>query len=160
MQARTPTPRWTVLKTALSLALCGASLAFTPATAQDAAPTAQAAVKALPGDDFFGYVNGDWLAKTEIPADRGNWSSGAELAEQTNARIIKLIEESASQPAGSEARKVGDLYASFMNEAAIESHGVAPLQEELKKLGAIKDKAGLARALGGILRADVDPLNH
>ena len=160
MQTRTQTLRWNALKTAVTLALCGASLAFTPAIAQQAAaPAAPMAAKAMPGDDFYAYVNGDWLAKTEIPADRGSWGAGAELAEQTNMRIIKLIEEAASQPAGSEARKVGDLYASFMNEAAIEAHGIAPLQAELKKLGAIKDKTGLAKALGASLRADVDPLN-
>ncbi|UGQ47523.1 M13 family metallopeptidase [Massilia endophytica] len=152
-------PRWTVLKTALTVALCGASLALTPAFADQATPAAQAAMKVAPGEDFYGYANGDWLSKTEIPADRGSWGSGAALAEETNQRIVKLVEAAASAPAGSDARKAADVYTSFMDEAGIETQGTAALQAELKKIAAIRDKAGLTRALGGSLRADVDPLN-
>nr|WP_229496424.1 M13 family metallopeptidase [Massilia polaris] len=46
----------------------------------------------MPGDDFFAYANADWLAKTEIPADRSGWGAGAALAEETNDRIRKMIE--------------------------------------------------------------------
>jgi endothelin-converting enzyme/putative endopeptidase len=94
--------RWTPIKTAITMALCGAALAFTPAIAQQAAAGSvqRSAAAVLPGDDFFGYVNADWLAKTEIPADRSAWSAGSVLAESTNERIVKLIEELASrQPA-------------------------------------------------------------
>ena len=45
-----------------------------------------------PGDDFFNYANGDWLAKTEIPADRSSWGTFAMMAEDTNSRIVKMIE--------------------------------------------------------------------
>ncbi|NHZ63944.1 M13 family metallopeptidase [Massilia genomosp. 1] len=154
---------WTPLKTALTLALCGASLAFAPAhgAGQDAAPAAKAiTAPVLPGDDFFAYANGDWLAKTEIPADRSSWGAFAAMAETTNARIVKLIEEvSADKKARGDARKVADFYNTFMDEAAIEAKGVAPLKPLLAKIDAIKDKASLTRALGQSLRADVDPLN-
>ncbi|MDQ1835307.1 M13 family metallopeptidase [Massilia scottii] len=154
---------WTPIKTALSLALCGASLAFAPAhgAGQDAAPAAKASTApVLPGDDFFAYANGDWLAKTEIPADRSSWGAFAAMAETSNARIVKLIDEvAADKKAKGEARKVADFYSTFMDEAAIEAKGTAPLKPLLAKIDAIQDKAQLVRALGASLRADVDPLN-
>ena len=58
-----------------------------------------------------------------------------------------------------DARKVADFYASFMDEASIESKGIAPLKPELDAIAAIADKRDLARVIGGTLRADVDPLN-
>ena len=143
---------WTPLKSAIALALCGASLAFAPAHGQSAPPAAKAATalpQVLPGDDFFAYANGDWLAKTEIPADRSSWGAFAMMAETTNARIVKLIEEQAANKASKgEPRKVADFYTAFMDEAGIEAKGVAPLKPVLAKIDAIKDKAALTRGLG------------
>lgn len=156
------TNRITPLKLALTLAFCGATLGLAPAIAQQAAPTqatpAPSAVP-LPGDDFFGYVNANWLAKTEIPADKGSWGAGSALGDETNGRIVKLIEETAAKNPTGDARRVTDFYRAFMNEAAIEAAGTASLVPELKKIDAIKDKAGLVQALGASVRADVDPLN-
>ena len=154
---------WTPLKSAIALALCGASFAFAPSfAAGQATPSAAtaAAPQVLPGDDFFAYANADWLAKTEIPADRSSWGAFAAMAETSNERIRTLVEAQAANKGGKgEPRKVADFYTSFMDEAAIEAKGVAPLKPVLAKIDAIADKAGLARALGGSLRADVDPLN-
>jgi endothelin-converting enzyme/putative endopeptidase len=153
--------RWTPIKTAITMALCGAALAFTPAIAQQAAAGSvqRSAAAVLPGDDFFGYVNADWLAKTEIPADRSAWSAGSVLAESTNERIVKLIEELATKSPAGDARRVADYYKSFMDEATIESKGPAVLAPTLEKIAAIKDKAALTKALGASVRADVDALN-
>jgi putative endopeptidase len=153
---------WTPIKTAAVIALFGATLgaahAQPPAAPAAAAP--QAAIAVLPGDDFFAYANAEWLAKTEIPADRGAISSGAQLAEATNARIAKMIESlAADKNAKGEARMVADFYNAFMDEAGIEAKGTAPLKPGLAKIDAIKDKAALVKALGGTLRADVDALN-
>jgi endothelin-converting enzyme/putative endopeptidase len=117
---------------------------------------------AVPGDDFYGLANGTWLATTEIPADRGGWSSGAVLAEDTNRRLVALLEDAArnrstATPAG---RMAADFYTAYLDEAGIESRDLAPLQPLLRKIAAIGDKAALARALGESLRADVDPLNN
>ena len=157
---------WTPIKSAIALALCGASLAFAPAHAagQVTLPPqpslAPQVPSVLPGDDFFGYANADWLAKTEIPADRSSWGAFAAMAEVTNERIVKLIEaQAASKSSSGEARKVADFYTSFMDEAGIEAKGVAPLKPLLARIDAIKDRASLTRALGASLRADVDPLN-
>jgi predicted metalloendopeptidase len=156
---------WTPIKTAITVALCGAACAYAPsfAAGQAAAPTAekQASMTALPGDDFFVYANGEWLAKTAIPADKGGWGAMGALAEDTNTRIVKMIDElAASKGASGEARKVADYYSAYMNEAAIEQKGAAPVKPMLAKIDAIKDKAGLVRALGESLQADVDPLNN
>ncbi|HEY1092745.1 MAG TPA: M13 family metallopeptidase [Burkholderiaceae bacterium] len=131
-------------------------------SADDRPAPAAAAAKATqqPGDDFFRYVNGEWLDKTEIPADRSSWGAGGILIEETNKRIVKLIEAAAADKnAKGEARQVADFYTAFMDEAGIEAKGLAPLQPALEKIAAIKDKADLTRALGGQLRADVDALN-
>jgi len=156
---------WTPIKTAVALALCGAAFAFAPAHAAGQAATTAAPVKPagavmLPGDDFYAYANGEWMAKTEIPADRGSWGAMAALADETNARIVKLIEEASSnKSANADARKVADFYNAYMNETAIEAAGLTALKPRLATIEAIKDRAGLSRVLGEFLRADVDPLN-
>ncbi|WP_292041393.1 M13 family metallopeptidase [Massilia sp. UBA6681] len=155
---------WTLNKTAITLALCGAfAMAPSYAAEQSAAavaPATPAGAVVLPGDDFYAYANGEWMARTEIPADRGSWGSMAVLAEDTNARIVKLIEDTAaSKSATPEARKVADFYTAYMNEAAIESAGLAALKPRLDRIEAMEDRAALSRVLGEFLRADVDPLN-
>ena len=136
---------------ALAFALCGAAFAC----------TGQALVAPLPGDDFFAHVNSEWLAKTPIPPDRSSWSAFSALGEVTNQRIIALIEgQVADKTAKGDARKVADYYAAFMDEAAINAKGAAPLWPALARISAIGDKTALASALGASLRADVDPLNN
>src|SRR5256884_455798 len=116
---------------------------------------------AAPGEDFFRSANGNWLKATEIPPDRSSYGTSAMLAELTTQRRVDLIRAAADgAAAGSEAAKIGDYYASFMDEAAIESKGLRPLEPALRSVDSIADRAGLARALGATLRADVDVLNN
>jgi putative endopeptidase len=115
-----------------------------------------------PGNDFFAYANGAWVKTTEIPPDRSSYSTGTMLEELTSQRTAALIKQAAGRraPAGSEARKIGDYYSSYMDEASIEAKGLRPLQPTLDLIAAIEDKEALARALGGTLRADVDVFNN
>ncbi|HEY6250842.1 MAG TPA: M13 family metallopeptidase [Candidatus Angelobacter sp.] len=115
-----------------------------------------------PGDDFYDYANGAWIKRTEIPPDRASVGVFTSLADLANKRTDDLIEEAAKSKAapGSSARQIADLYDSFMNEADIESRGLAPVKAHLDSIRAIKDKHELARALGESLRADVDALNN
>ncbi len=114
-----------------------------------------------PGDDFFRYANGAWLKATEIPPDRSSYGPAEQLTELTAERTAELVRNAAAAAAaGSEARKIGDYYASFMDEAAIEKKGLEPLQPTLRRIDALKDRAGLSQALGATLRADVDVLNN
>ena len=115
-----------------------------------------------PGDDFFAWANGGWLKRTAIPPDRSSTGTMELMAERTAKRTAELIEEAARSkaPAGSDARKVGDTYAAFLDEAAIEKKGLAPLRPALDRIAALPDAAALSRFLGESLRADVDVLNN
>jgi predicted metalloendopeptidase len=116
---------------------------------------------ATPGDDFFGYANGGWLKRTEIPADRGSYGVGHQVADLTDKRTAALIQAAAASkaPAGSELRKIADCYTSYMDEGAIEAKGLSPLKPILASIEGIGDRQALARYLGTTLRADVDVLN-
>jgi predicted metalloendopeptidase len=113
-----------------------------------------------PGDDFFAYANGGWFQRTEIPADRSSFGVWDVLFDAARDHTIEIIQEAArSTEAKSDAKRIGDFYSSFMDEAGIEAKGATPLQPELAAIAAIGDKQQLARALGQSLRADVDALN-
>jgi putative endopeptidase len=113
-----------------------------------------------PGDDFFRHANGSWLKATEIPPDRGSFGGSDVLYDQSQQRTKAMLEEaSEGKAAGSDERKAGDYYASYMDEAAIEKRGLSPLVPTLDAIKAIADRRSLARWIGQSLRADVDPLN-
>jgi putative endopeptidase len=144
---------------ALTLAAAVAGAA-TPAPSRHGLDLAGIDRLVAPGDDFFRYANGAWVKATEIPPDRSSYGPAEQLAELTAERTAELVRNTAAAPAGSEARKIGDYYASFMDEAGIEKQGLEPLQPALRRIDAIKDRAQLAQALGATLRADVDVLNN
>ena len=102
-----------------------------------------------PQDDFFEYLNGKWLKSTEIPADKASWGSFMQLRENTLPRLRGIIEKSAaSNPAAAtDAQRIGDFYASFMDEARLETLGATPLKSELDKIAALKDKSELPAVL-------------
>jgi putative endopeptidase len=135
----------------------------TPTTAAGASGVDRAGMdpSVQPGDDFFGYANGGWIKTHEIPADRATYGTGSIVQELTSKRTAELIAEAARDaPAGSDARKVGDYYGSYLDEAAIAARGAAPLAPALERIAAIADRRALATALGATLRADVDVLNN
>ena len=110
-----------------------------------------------PGDDFYNYVNGAWMARTEIPADRSSWGGFAILRNLSDERTRKVIEDAAANP-GSDpvTAKIGDTYASFMDAAAIEKAGATPLKPYLAKIAAINSQTDLARAFGDATRHGID----
>ncbi|TCS12699.1 M13 family metallopeptidase [Caulobacter sp. BK020] len=112
-----------------------------------------------PGDDFWTYANGTAIKANPIPADRSSYGVGAILTEQAAKRTVDLIQAAAKDGGSPEARKVGDYYASYMDEAAIEKAGLAPMTAGLARIAAIKTRTDLATVLGGNIRADVDALN-
>src|SRR4249919_3944752 len=83
---------------------------------------------------------------------------GVELAEKRNAEIIQNIGKD-NPAAGTDARKIADYYAAYMNDGAIESKGLSAIDADLKAIDDIADKTALSRALGEQVRADTDPLN-
>jgi putative endopeptidase len=114
-----------------------------------------------PGDDFNAYANGGWIRSSPMPADKASYGVFAVLADETRKQTVALIQQAADSGASAseEARKTGDFYSSYMDEAAIESKGIAPLKPKLDEVAAIKDRRDLARVIGSRIRADVDPLN-
>ncbi len=112
-----------------------------------------------PGDDFFAYANGAWLKATEIPAGKERWSARNEIEVLTRQRVGKLLDDARAAPSGSDARKVADYRAAYLNQAAIDAKGLASIKPLLDSIDRVKDKAALTRALGRGMRADVDPLN-
>ena len=101
-----------------------------------------------PGDDFNEYANGTYLRTTEIPADKSRFGPFDVLYENAQSQLKSIIETSAANPANENARKVGALYASFMDEAKIEQLGATPLAADLAVVKAITDHAGMARLMG------------
>ena len=114
-----------------------------------------------PGDNFFRYANGQWLKTAQIPADRSSTGTFLKVFEHAEKNTAELIRSAgAGHPAaGSNARKIADYYAAWMDTATIEQHGLAPLKPELAQIDAIASRTDLARVLGSRLRADVDPIN-
>jgi putative endopeptidase len=81
-----------------------------------------------PQDDLFRHVNGRWIERTEIPADRARYGSFLVLHEQAEQAVRDIIIESQGAEPGTEQRKVGDLYASFLDTDRIEALGADPLR--------------------------------
>jgi hypothetical protein len=116
---------------------------------------------ARPGDDFYTYANGAWVKRTEIPADRASVGSFLVAFNTTEGQLNTLIAGIlASNPApGTDAQKIRDYYRAYLDTAAIDAKGMAPLKGDLARYAAIQSKTDLARVLGENLRADTDPLN-
>jgi putative endopeptidase len=115
-----------------------------------------------PGDNFFDYTNGAWLKTAQIPTDRSSTGAFLDVFETTEKHTADLIRNAGigNPAAGSNARKIADYYAAYMDTAAIDKAGLATLKPELDAVEAIGTRADLARVLGSRLRADVDPINN
>ncbi|MEO6918521.1 MAG: M13 family metallopeptidase [Collimonas sp.] len=96
-----------------------------------------------PQDDFYSYVNGAWLKKTEIPADKSSWDAFYEVVEHTLDQLHTIIDGLSADKnltPGSNQQKIADLYASYMDEPALETLGIKPLQAEFAKVDALTAK--------------------
>ena len=114
-----------------------------------------------PQDDLYKFVNGAWLAKTEIPADRGTYGGFYEAIDRTQDRLKEIVESAAKAPArkpGSDEQKLGDFYIAFMDEARANKLGRAPLEPELARVDAIASKADLARHMARMLMLNMTTL--
>ena len=101
--------------------------------------------KVRPQDDLSGYVNGKWFATTEIPPDKAAYSAGSKIYDDTQLQLRGIVEKESAQahPKPGAPQRIGDFYASFMDEARLEQLGVKPLQGELANIAALKDKKEL-----------------
>ncbi len=101
-----------------------------------------------PQADFYRYMNGKWLTTFSIPPDRSNYGVFTKLADDAEKNLRTIIEESATspnRPEGSDAQKVGDMYASFMDSTRIESLGLSPIAQDLERVTRAASAADLVR---------------
>jgi putative endopeptidase len=156
----------TPLAFAVAFALAGGAHALSP-IASSAFDPASLDAKFQPCEDFYDHVNAKWIAANPIPGDRTRWGTFDELREASLNAQHKLIEAPtvAKAAKGTIEQKLGDFFASGMDEAAIDQAGIAPLRPELAKIAAIKTAADLgsymidahARGLGGYFGFGASP---
>ncbi|MFA5968756.1 MAG: M13 family metallopeptidase [Sphingomonas sp.] len=103
----------------------------------------QAGVK--PGDDFWTFANGGWAARTEIPGDKASVGYSNVLTDEAEINVRKILDDMAANPGtyAQTGKQVGDFYATWMDEAAIDAKGTAPLKPYLARIAAVTDAAGL-----------------
>ena len=162
------------MKKLLAGACCALSLAACHKQASDTAPTESASsvpaagsgvdralfdTSVRPQDDLYHAIDGTWLKNTPIPADKSNYGAFTKLADDAEAQLRSIIEELAAkagkQP-GSVEQKIGDYYAAFMDEAKAEQLGLAPIEPELARIAAIKDKKELPVLMAELVRKGVN----
>jgi len=110
-----------------------------------------------PQDDLFGHVNGRWLAEYQIPADRATDGAFRTLYDRAEEQIRDLINQAADSgaAAGTDEQRIGDLYASFMDEETVRERGLAPLLDELAAIDTPDTPEALAGVLGALQRTGV-----
>ncbi|SKB61492.1 putative endopeptidase [Sphingobacterium nematocida] len=123
----------------LTAALTGATVAF--AQQHQAINLSLMDQGVRPQDDFYNYVNGNWMKSVEIPSDKARWGSFDELRENTDIAALKILKASLQTnfTKGSDGQKIADLYRSFVDFDTRNKLGVEPIQEQLNKIDAIKN---------------------
>lgn len=108
--------------------------------------------KTAPGQDFYNYVNSEWLSSVQMPRDKLSIGSAEELTEKSDEVVRTMIEGIiAAKPApGTLARKIADMYASALDEKTVEARGIAPLQPYLDRIRALKTRDELVTLMGVI----------
>jgi putative endopeptidase len=112
-----------------------------------------------PQDDLFRHVNGAWLANTPLPPDRASYGTLTELSDRAEANLHTLVDGLVAQKArraGAPEQQIADLYASFMDEAAVNRLGAAPLAPRLAAIDAVKTPTDLAALLGSLAMQGLD----
>jgi predicted metalloendopeptidase len=110
-------------------------------------------------DDFFQHLNAKWLSTTDIPADKPSWGSFTKVYDDTQSKLLAIIESSAkdeSKAAGSDAQRIGDFYASFMDEKKIEALGMTPIAAEMANISALTDKQDIAALMARMTKIRVN----
>jgi len=111
-----------------------------------------------PQDDLFGHLNGRWLAEYVMPADRATDGAFRQLYDRAEEQVREIITRAAAianRAADGDEQRIGDLYASFLDEESVEARGLAPLLEELAAIDAATDPAALTRVIGRLQRTGV-----
>ncbi len=126
--------------------------------ADDASPALAKPARAQ--DDLFGAVNGSWMAQTEIPADKADYGVWAQISDETDQRLRAIVDElsSGTLAEGGAKRQIALFYRAFVDEAAIDRAGLAPIQPLLAQIDQINNKAELATHFGRVQGVAQTPL--
>lgn len=108
-----------------------------------------------PQDDLFQYVNGSWIERTKLPEDKARYGTFDVLNDGAELAIRQILDESRTAPEGSEARKVGDLYSSFLDEERVEGLGVKPLVDRLTQVEGVSSINELMSLIGRLQRRGI-----
>jgi putative endopeptidase len=112
-----------------------------------------------PCSDFYQFSSGGWMKNNPIPADRSTWAVFSTLNASNEDALHQILEDAAkdkSAAPGSNRQKIGDFYASCMNEPLIEATGTKPLDPEFERIAAIKDIPGLQAEIAHLQRSGVN----
>lgn len=152
-----PLRRTTALLTVLAFAV---SLTVTAPSIANSGNVDEIDSSIKPGEDFYRYANARWLKAATIPAGQSRYDDRAMLAEKTSLRVRDLIQDAAAshRAKGSLTQKVGDYYASFMDQDGIAAKGLTPLTNDLASITKITNKQSLSGYLGATLNTEVDGL--
>jgi len=133
---------------ASALLLAQTALAADPPALTSGVDLASFDPSVRPQDDFFRSVNGGWLKRTEFPADKAYIGSFDVIHEKIQGELRAIVEAAATAPKDADARRIGVLYASFMDEAAVEKAGLAPLADELAAIDRLASPSQVAAGMG------------
>jgi predicted metalloendopeptidase len=112
-----------------------------------------------PQDDFYQYVNGTWLEKTEIPADKSNYGAFTELYDKAQKDLRVIIEEAANltnRVVGTDEQKVGDFYLSYMDTLLTEELGISPLKAEMERIKGLESKEDVVQHIAHCIKTGIE----
>jgi len=139
--------RYLVLASTMIAAVPAAAPAATPRYAPFGLELQDMDTKVKPGDSFFEYAEGTWLRNHPIPADKTGAGYNFELPDEIELQVKKMVEGVTANPTSPIARKIGDAYAAWMDEAGIEARGLTPLKPYLAKIDAVSNRDQLLRLM-------------